>query len=359
MENNALKELISMSKYAGERFDLVQAGGGNTSVKFGESSMYIKASGYLLSELSKETGFATVDVLKVLAILDDDEILNEKDKRQKDKKASEKLGSAILAGTDRPSIETYLHALLYTYTFHVHAIAVNTLTSHKNWLELLRELDSEALCIPYETPGIELAILLKQQLESYAEVHDKLPKVVFLQSHGLIVSSDELEEISRITEQIVIRAEERSGLDLSRYRNTTRLSKLFNRTFDTDNIAYLSEDKMIYDLLESTDDSVLSKPFSPDGYVFCGNALLRLDRLDSSALKSYFEKHHEPPKLVRYKSWLYILAQDLKKAKMIEDVFKNNVLVANTLNRDLTFLKDEEVKYLGNWEAEKYRQKLS
>lgn len=41
---DALDALVKMSKYAGQRFDLVQAGGGNTSVKFG-NKMYIKASG--------------------------------------------------------------------------------------------------------------------------------------------------------------------------------------------------------------------------------------------------------------------------------------------------------------------------
>ena len=35
-----INQLVSMSKYSGERFDLVQAGGGNSSVKIDEK-MYI------------------------------------------------------------------------------------------------------------------------------------------------------------------------------------------------------------------------------------------------------------------------------------------------------------------------------
>ena len=42
-----IQNFINISKYAGERFDLIQAGGGNSSVKLDNGQMLIKASGYL------------------------------------------------------------------------------------------------------------------------------------------------------------------------------------------------------------------------------------------------------------------------------------------------------------------------
>ncbi len=42
---NEMNDFIKISKYAGERFDLTQAGGGNSSVKNDDGTMYIKASG--------------------------------------------------------------------------------------------------------------------------------------------------------------------------------------------------------------------------------------------------------------------------------------------------------------------------
>ena len=42
-----------MSKYAGMREDLVQAGGGNSSYKISQTEMAIKASGYQLSDLTE------------------------------------------------------------------------------------------------------------------------------------------------------------------------------------------------------------------------------------------------------------------------------------------------------------------
>jgi len=123
-------------------------------------------------------------------------------------------------------------------------------------------------------------------------------------------------------------------------------------------MAYLSEDATITKLLDQVHPDQLKKPFSPDGYVFCGYTVLDVERLHVSVFKNYQDQYFDVPKLIRYNGLLYIMAADLKKAKMIEDVFKNNLLIAQVLGLDLEFLQDREISYLGNWEAEKYRQKL-
>ena len=79
---NEITNLVRISKYAGERFDLIQAGGGNSSVKLSDNSMLIKASGFLLSDLTFERGYAKVDNLKVLAILENQDLLEIQDKKE-------------------------------------------------------------------------------------------------------------------------------------------------------------------------------------------------------------------------------------------------------------------------------------
>ena len=358
MENKeALDALIKMSKYAGQRFDLVQAGGGNTSVKYGDM-MYIKASGYLLSELTQNTGHTIVETAKVVSILYDDQVLAITDKKEKDATASKKLQLAKVFDGPRPSIETYLHAVLYKYTLHVHSISVNMFTSHKDWLQKMEDLDSEALCVKYETPGIELALELKKQMETYKTKYGRLPHVIFLQNHGLIVSSDNYEDIEALNEKVVLAAEKKAFVDFSRYRATTKIANCYNEAFQNDAIAYLSEDVTIIELMNQINPEQLKKPFSPDGYVFCGYTILDVDELQKDLFRTYQETYFDAPKIIRYKGRIYIMAADLKKAKMIEDVFKNNLLTAKNLGSDLQFLEDAEISYLGNWEAEKYRQKL-
>lgn len=50
-----------MSKYAGMREDLVQAGGGNSAYKIANDKMAIKASGYQLADITEKTGYAIVN----------------------------------------------------------------------------------------------------------------------------------------------------------------------------------------------------------------------------------------------------------------------------------------------------------
>ena len=354
---NSEEKLIAMSKYGGGRFDLVQAGGGNTSVKDGDE-MIIKASGYLLSELCMGKGYTSVVIGKVLDILEDEDILTSKNKKERDVKSSEKLNKAVLYDGERPSIETYLHAMLYKYTFHVHAIAVNIFTSQKDWVNQIKSLDKEALCVGYKTPGIELALELKKDLERYVKEKKELPKVILLKNHGLIISSDNFEEITVLTERLVTKAESILGVDFSRYREVTRLSEIYNKRFRLDHIAYLSEDKKISELIQDKNKEYASRPFCPDGFVFCGYKTLEVKNNIIESFESYKLRFHEPPKIIMFNNEVYIFANDLKKAKMIEDVLKNNLLISSHLGKKLSFLEEDEIYYLGNWEAEKYRQKM-
>ena len=49
-----IKQFVYMSKYAGMREDLIQAGGGNSSVKLDGCKMLIKASGIQLADITQE-----------------------------------------------------------------------------------------------------------------------------------------------------------------------------------------------------------------------------------------------------------------------------------------------------------------
>jgi hypothetical protein len=55
---------------------------------------------------------------------------------------------------------------------------------------------------------------------------------------------------------------------------------------------------------------------------------------------------------------LFFIGANLKKAREIEEVFKFHLYAAEAAAGDIKYVSEEELKYLGNWEAEKYRQKL-
>ena len=86
MKKNLYKEinsLIKISKYAGERFDLVQSAGGNSSIKLKNGTMLIKSSGVTLSDLNFNFGFTKVNNKKIKLILNNKQILKIKNKKKK------------------------------------------------------------------------------------------------------------------------------------------------------------------------------------------------------------------------------------------------------------------------------------
>lgn len=58
---NAIRDFIRISKYAGMRNDLAQAGGGNTSVKLDDRVMLVKGSGFQLADVSENSGYSKID----------------------------------------------------------------------------------------------------------------------------------------------------------------------------------------------------------------------------------------------------------------------------------------------------------
>jgi rhamnose utilization protein RhaD (predicted bifunctional aldolase and dehydrogenase) len=356
---NELNEFIHISKYVGQRFDLIQAGGGNTSVKMLSGEMHIKASGYALSELSQDKGYVTVDSRGLADRLLSSEIVHDPDKKNREFLCKQLVQESIVDSGLLPSIETALHLLLHQYTCHTHPVAVNVLTCAENWRESLSEHFPTACLVPYATPGIDLAIAMHGEIEKYREVHYKEPKVVFLQNHGLLISSDCPKEVIRLNDEVVVRAEEIVSLDLSDYRLTTSVSSLINSLRNTDLIAYLSCDGDIQNWLNAKrplDDLV---PIFPDKYVFSGVSMVLLENLqDPTPVEDYQKQFFDMPKVVAYKNKLFFMAANVRKAKESEEVFKSHILIKQASSQELQVLSTAEIAYLGSWEAEKYRQRL-
>ena len=343
-----LQDFIEISKYAGERFDLVQAGGGNSSVKNDDGTMFIKASGVYLSEVEENYGFSVVKNQELLNIFNEENIINETDKRRRDKLVSDCINKFNLTTNFRPSIETLLHSLLKKYTLHTHPVVVNAITNRVNWKEVLLELfGNDIIIVDYKTPGLELAIELKKQ------INGKNPSIIFLQNHGLIVTSDKKEDIKSLTEFVLEKIEKYLNMDMSKYKLTNEVSALINNG----NIAYLSEDEYLNKMINSK--YITSLPFCPDKMVYCGVKALCLKDNPKQEIENYKQKYFDIPKVVIYKGYLFFIAKNIKKAKEIEDVFKFHLMSLEiNKNDNINYLQDSEIEYIGNWEAEKYRREI-
>lgn len=349
------REFIELSRYAGMRFDLVQAGGGNTSVKLDFRAMLVKASGTHLSDIQEGKGYVKVDYPEIVRIIDSDDEWRNLDRRLRDVEVVRRVGEATTpspTGT-RASIEVFMHALLGRFVLHTHPIAVNLITCRKDWDAILNDLFPDSLCISYCSPGIELGVMLYDELSAHQSKSGPLPNVIFLQNHGLLIHGDTWKNVRHLTEDVVLKCEEFCGVDLKKYRMTSELAAYIG----DGSIACLSEDQELIKIHQSTQWIESQRPLYPDSFVFCGVEPMVVEDLKSPhALEGYREKYQTSPKVVLLNGLYYFIAQSVKKAKEVEEVYKAHALVLASLLQAPNYLSDDELTYLGNWEAEKYRK---
>lgn len=352
-----VNDLIKLAKFAGGRFDLVQAGGGNVSWKSTSGDMLIKTSGISLSEMASEDQCAKLSTNDVRNILDDASLLQTTSKSMRESQAQSLLNQANKTPNKRPSIETFLHAMLQAYTLHTHPIAVNHLVIRKDAEEKVKALFPKSIFVSYATPGIDLAIQLKNEIDGFIKQHQDMPKIVFLKNHGLLISADHAAEVQALTHEIVTTIEKSLQIDYQRYHTCTDIAHLVNTLTHTHSIAYLSEDRMIRSIWHENPDLLMTHPTSPDVFVFNGILPCVLTHLEEAELKQFYEKHGFYPKVILYQNHIYFINKTVRQAKEMEDVFKFHLMALNHAGKNLDVLPQDELLYLAGWEAEKFRQK--
>ncbi|MCG6903257.1 MAG: class II aldolase/adducin family protein [Rhodobacter sp.] len=166
---------------------LIQAAGGNTSVKDGDV-MWIKASGTLLADALTREIFVPVDLPAMRVGFDDPSI-------DADQPAQFTLGGHTL----RPSIETSLHAVFdRRVVIHVHCVMTLAHAVRADAEDLLTgKLGQFDWClVPYDKPGANLAAAVRDRLKPETDV-------VVLRNHGLLVAADSIAGAEALLDRVV------------------------------------------------------------------------------------------------------------------------------------------------------------
>lgn len=354
-----MNDFIYLSRYSGMREDLVQSGGGNSSVKLSPSHMLIKASGFQLAELNENIGWCETNPQIIVDFFSSDknEITKESEKQLLTDSvlscvANDDCGSKQL----RPSIEIFLHSITQKYTLHTHPTVVNILTATNKGWQTLKELFPEALFVDYATPGIKLAAEYFKTFKMFG----KIPDVIFLKNHGLVVSGKCGDFVKNTTEAILAKIEKYLRLDLNRYHNSTKIYDIVQTVSVLKNkIVYLSQHQDVLKALNEFGPKLWEYQFCPDCLVYCGKQALVLSDIFSADDFNNHISFHGLPVIVSYRGNIYILADSVKKAKEIESVFAFSAQVAlANKNTQINLLSDNEQNFLLNWDAEKYRQSM-
>lgn len=169
-----LKDLAALSARIGADPMLIQAAGGNTSVKDGDV-MWIKASGTLLAEALDKDIFVACDLPAMRASL-----------ARGEARADQPQEFALMRDGLRPSIETSLHAV-FPQRVVLHAHCIHTL-SHAVQADPVAAIGAKLDGfdwghVPYVKPGANLAAKVRGLVETGRNV-------IVLANHGVIVAAE-------------------------------------------------------------------------------------------------------------------------------------------------------------------------
>ena len=372
-----IKDLIEISRFFGSQKEYTLAGGGNTSYK-NKDLIWVKASGSSLATIN-EDGFAVLDRKKVQVVREkkysEDEQLREVQVKD-DLIAANKYPESMR----RPSVETSFHEIIdYAFVVHMHPTMTNALMcsrdARKKSLELFGE---EALYLGY-APGYPLFKMLQEALPPYRAKYGHDPKIIFLENHGVFVSSDNTGEIKdlyfHITETITRNAGGKTDFkDLEIKPDITEFIPALRMLLSDGKIKIL---RIRHNELHAKfycDRKCFQKasqPFIPDIVVYCKGAYLYIEDTESPEkiinslkiqLPDFENAFGYKPKILILKNYGIIAVEDTAEAAEIAlDVYEDLLKISyySEYFGGPHFLSQEDIAFLDNWEVENYRRKIS
>ena len=204
--------LLELSREFGQaRWTIL--GEGNTSGRIGQNIFAVKASGSSLGNLT-EIELTDCYFDRLLPVLDRESVSEQEVEEIL-------LNSRVRSTALKPSVETFFHAYLLTipgvnYVGHTHPIPVNQIlcSALGTLFAEERRFPDEVVCcgpmsllIPYEDPGLALAVRIRQDLQHFEGAHGRKPKVILLGNHGVITIGQTVDAV-RVAMAMTVKAAE-------------------------------------------------------------------------------------------------------------------------------------------------------
>jgi len=351
---NILETITALSHEFGTT-DYVRGGGGNTSCK-DEHTLWIKPSGTTLSGLTPET-FIALNRKKLAELYS---IKPPADSSQREAFVREMMQEAVLPETPgRASVEAPLHdSLKARYVVHTHPYIVNGMTCSKDGKAVCKELFPSALWLDYIDPGYTLCMQVREYIQSYKAQYGCEPSLIFLKNHGVLVASDEPDEIRSLYEEVI------STLKVKYEQVGLALELKVGPMPDESEVR--TAESMIRDAIRNPDLSIASSgffnvaagPISPDHIVYAKSyAMFGKPTLES--VLDFQNKHGYVPRVISFNNAVYGVAETEKKAMLALELAQDGALVEKLAAAfgGIEYMTDAAREFIENWEVESYRQK--
>ncbi|MEP0520455.1 MAG: class II aldolase/adducin family protein [Hyphomicrobiales bacterium] len=320
---------------------LIQAAGGNTSIKNGDT-MWIKASGTLLADALKAEIFVPVDLEEMRKAVTAGEA------------RADQPGEFLIPGfsTLRPSIETSLHAV-FDQKVVIHAHCVHTLAHaiRSDAETLLRDRLNglKWASVNYTKPGANLAQAVAGKLDTGTDV-------IILRNHGVIVAADTVDQahklLMNVHSRLAVVADSALKPDLARLASLSAKGNYELPDYEPLHQLALKSERCRQASFGS---------LYPDHVIFCGIGVAVVEDGETPEIVSRrVEDMGLPIPVFMLVPGAGVLVQsDASSGAFALMRCLADVMVRVPEDAKLDYLSQEQNLELLNWDAEKYRQALN
>ena len=119
--------------------------------------------------------------------------------------------------------------------------------------------------------------------------------------------------------------------------------------------SYLCENQTIQQYYKTNPELFKQQHSVPDELIYCGIKIAFIN--DLKDICEYYTLYQELPKIIVINHHIYMISHSITKCREIEEVLLSKILVSQN-NNNKTFLSPDEICFLNNWDAEKYRQRI-
>jgi rhamnose utilization protein RhaD (predicted bifunctional aldolase and dehydrogenase) len=334
MHPTELPSLVELSARIGRNLNLVQAGGGNTSLK-DDGTLWIKASGKWMVNAEQDDMFVPVPQSDIARNL---------------KTGDEKFPEYFTASGSslRPSVETTMHAVLpHRIVIHVHSVVTIAWAAQADGEHLVQShlAGLRWVWIPYIHPGVPLALRIRETLA-------ERPDVLILGNHGLVVGADDCasaaELLADVERRLASSARTAKGPDRGALAACIDLAGWS-----------IAKDDEVHALATDTDSYRIasSGTMYPDHCVYLGPAspCMKVGESMQTALSRYTARYQYEPGYMLVEGAGILVSDKLSRAGHQLLTCLKRVVERIPAHSPVKYLEDWQVAKLVNWDAEKYR----
>lgn len=312
---------------------LVQGAGGNFSVKE-EGALWIKASGTWLSDAGSEQIFLPISYKEVKELVERQDF--------------QTLPKATNDSTLRPSIETWLHAIMpQKFVIHLHALDVLALLIHKGSQSELKAAGLDGIgwgFVKYVKPGPDLAVSVATLLAGQPTL-----EVLFLENHGIVVAANNIKHLYSLLERVRLLTGQKPIHSIIGEIPYNDIGFGYVPVLDKD-IHALATQPALVELVRK------AWAITPDHVVFLGAQPEFFSSVDD--FQTQISVDNERP-LVVFISGVGVFSKGiLDKAGQEQIRAYFELIIRQPQNQDFNTFSAEQIGELLNWDAEKYRLAL-